>query len=79
MKKIINNLLKKIGYKIIKNKNYAFDHVYGQFLNNKSIIIDIGSNEGQSIDRFLKIIPDAKIHCFEPVDAAFKKIKKIYK
>jgi FkbM family methyltransferase len=75
LKKYINFFLNYIGYKISKNKIYSFDHIYSYFLKNP-LIIDVGSNEGQSIDRFLKIFRKLKIHCFEPETESFKILKK---
>ena len=75
LKKHINFFLNYIGYKISKNKIYSFDHIYSYFLKNP-LIIDVGSNEGQSIDRFSKIFRKLKIHCFEPETESYNTLKK---
>ena len=80
IKKFINYLFKIIGFKIVKNiKDYSFDHVYKHFFSKIPVIIDVGSNEGQSVLRFLRISPKAKIHCFEPITKIFKKLKNNFK
>lgn len=75
LKKYINFFLNYIGYKISKNKKYSFDHIYSYFLKNP-LIIDVGSNEGQSIYRFSKIFRKLKIHCFEPETESYDILKK---
>ena len=79
MKKIINSLLNKIGYRISKKKNYSFDHVYKNFeKKHNNIIIDVGSNQGQSVEEYLKIYTNYKIHCFEPLNNLYEDLKKKY-
>lgn len=40
-------------------------------------IIDIGANQGQAIQKFSKIFPNAIIYAFEPLEVPFKKLKNI--
>jgi len=42
------------------------------------LIVDIGANDGQSINSFLKVFPDAIIHSFEPTNELFIQLKKKY-
>jgi FkbM family methyltransferase len=37
-------------------------------------IFDVGANEGQSAEEYLKKFPDAQIYCFEPVSATYEKL-----
>ena len=68
MKKLINDLLKKFGYRISKVEAYNFNHIYKNFQQKeKNLIIDVGTNKGQSVDNFLKIYKNYEIHCFEPL------------
>jgi FkbM family methyltransferase len=76
-KKNLNIFINYFGYKIIKNKIYSFDHIYYYFLKNP-LIIDVGSNEGQSVHRFLTIFKNPKIHCFEPTLKPYNILKKKY-
>lgn len=42
---------------------------------NIKTIIDIGANEGQFTSKMLSILPNAQIHCFEPLLDVFQKLK----
>ena len=85
LKKIILNSFRYFGYNIKKlqkeEKNFLnFDEIYKKILKkNKITIFDVGANRGQSINRFLKIFPDAEIHCFEPIKNNFLFLKENYK
>lgn len=60
--------LKKLS-KIIKNKiNFK-----------KPIVFDVGGNEGESIDFFLKLFVNSKIYSFEPETKSYRKLIKKYK
>ena len=79
MKKIVKFFFKLFGLKIYKIhsdiKELTFDEIYIRYLKNP-LIIDVGANEGQSIDRFKKIFKNPIIHSFEPNPDEFKKLKK---
>ena len=47
-----------------------------EHINKDSIILDIGANKGQSIDRFLGIFKNPTIHSFEPIKSEFDIMKK---
>ena len=36
------------------------------------MIFDVGSNVGQSVNKFRSAIPEVVVHCFEPVDSTFQ-------
>jgi len=38
-------------------------------------IIDIGANEGQFAEKILTVLPSVEVHCFEPLQEAFKKLQ----
>jgi FkbM family methyltransferase len=60
--------LKKLS-KIIKNKaNFK-----------KPIVFDIGGNEGESIDFFLRLFVNSKIYSFEPETKSYRKLTEKYK
>jgi FkbM family methyltransferase len=40
------------------------------------MILDVGANEGQSLDRFKKTFPSSIIHSFEPGRAAFQRLSE---
>jgi hypothetical protein len=78
IKKFLNIFLNYIGYRISKNKIYSFDHIYISFFTENPSIIDVGANQGESVDRFLRIFQNPKIHCFEPALDSFNVLKKKY-
>jgi FkbM family methyltransferase len=81
---MIKNILQKFfyffGYEVKKkyNKNQQFNDILRKKINDAPVILDIGANRGQSIDRFSKIFKNPKIHAFEPLTSEFKYLKKIY-
>ena len=85
LKKIILNSFRYFGYNIKKlqkeEKNFLnFDEIYQKILKNKKVtIFDVGANRGQSINRFLKIFPNAEIHCFEPIKNNFLFLRENFK
>jgi len=86
MKKLIKNIFNTFGFEIKRKPNereinyLPFDKIYQKIIkNDKPIIFDIGANQGQSIDRFLKIYKKPLIHSFEPLPEEFNYLKKKYK
>ena len=70
MKNIIQKLVNLFGYKITKLKStipYNLDDIT-KFLITKSdpVILDVGANKGQSINRYKKLFSNPIIHSFEP-------------
>ncbi len=43
----------------------------------KNTVLDVGANEGQSFTRLRRLLPEARIHCFEPVPTTFSKLVKL--
>lgn len=77
IKKFLQKIFFNFGYKIVKIKDKKFkefDKIYNIILNDNSIIIDVGANKGQSIERFLKFY-NPIIYSFEPSRDAFKVLK----
>lgn len=68
-----------LGYNISKIKTYNFNHIYKEFEKKQNnVIIDVGSNRGQSIEEFLKVYTNYEIHCFEPLNNLYEELKKKY-
>ena len=53
--------------------------VLKKFTYKKPLIIDVGSNEGQSITKFKKKFFQPKIHAFEPLKDCYKNLNKKFK
>ena len=77
---LIYNFIKKIfsllGVDIKFKKNLSFDEIYQKYVRKKPIIIDVGANEGQSIERFSSIFNNCIIHSFEPINKCFDQMVK---
>ena len=86
LKKIIQLPFKKFGYQITKIPPVTFTSSTGRdaFLdmkrfmssNSNPIILDVGANKGQSVEKFKAIFPNSIIHSFEPSPKTFKQLKK---
>lgn len=81
IKKFIQKIFFNFGYKIAKIKDKKlkeFDEIYNKILNDNSVIIDVGANKGQSIERFLKF-HNPVIYSFEPSGDVFKILESKFK
>lgn len=93
IKKFVKKIVELLGYRIInikgQNKNFknfssfeTFKKIIKLFGEKKLIIFDIGTNHGQFINLYLKIVKDLsihdyEIHCFEPNISLAAKLKKL--
>jgi len=84
IKKLINQCLGLLGYKVVKKEYIHLDYTNLneniKFLQKKNhpIIFDLGANRGQSIKRFKKIFPYSKIYSFEPIEEFIKELTATY-
>ncbi|MBX2926532.1 MAG: FkbM family methyltransferase [Saprospiraceae bacterium] len=90
IKRLIRNLLLSVGFYVEKIRRNEFqrldwrliDHdlslMIGHNLQDKKIIIDVGANKGQSIDKFKKLWPLSHIYSFEPDLELYEYLKNIY-
>lgn len=92
IKIFIKNILEKFNLRIVnlssQNRNLehyskygTFKKVIDHFKNEKIIIFDVGTNKGQILKIFIKLLKDMsitnyEIHCFEPNPNTFKELKK---
>src|SRR5258708_11370430 len=77
MKRLIRNLVRKLGYDIIRHipNQMGKDPLYDMrtYLRSGSpVVFDVGANVGQSIQSFRSQFPACSIHSFEPSPATFK-------
>ncbi len=71
MKKLINNILRKSGYKFSRIDNYEdIKYLWLASFDIKTIL-DIGANEGQFASKISKALPKAKLLSFEPLKDTF--------
>ena len=80
IKKNIKNLINYFGYDVSKKKDFSqsIDEIVQKKISKNPIIVDVGANEGQSIQRFKNLFEDPIIHSFEPIKEEFEKIKNKY-
>ena len=82
IKEIIKNIFNSLGYDIKKinrsNQNLDFDEILEKNISKDAVIFDVGSNHGQSIERFSKLFNNPTIHAFEPVSEELNKLKDKY-
>ena len=83
LKNFIQNLIKLLGYKIIKSssidKSNLDDMIKLIIKKSEPVIFDVGANEGQSIRRYKKIFENPILHSFEPGNDAVNILKEKYK
>lgn len=81
-KKYIKKTFNRFGFDIQRYneeiKNLNFDEILIQKIQNCSIIIDVGANNGQSIKKFSNLYPNSQIHSFEPILSEFDVLRKKY-
>jgi len=81
IKKAIRNLARQAGYDIVtfSKKDIGYDPFIDmqRFLNwqKDPLVLDVGANVGQSVDRFKEAFPKAIIHSFEPSPSIFNRLK----
>ncbi|MDA9105990.1 FkbM family methyltransferase [Candidatus Pelagibacter sp.] len=56
----------------------TLDEIYKKKIKTNPIIFDVGANQGQSIERFLKIFNKPTIHAFEPISFEYESLKIKY-
>lgn len=82
MKKIIKKIFRSFGLEVKRHnpefKNISFDKILLKILPNKPIILDVGANEGQSINKYLNLFSNPTIHAFEPLEEQFDNLKIKY-
>ena len=79
---LIKKALKKLGYRLTKSEYSAPTSIIDFFLyfdrNQTFLLIDVGANEGQTLDLFLSYFPNCKIYSFEPDPDCFAKLLESY-
>ena len=83
MKKLVKKFINKLGFDLrrINPDHYQinFEDLLKDKINKNPIIFDIGGNQGQSIERYLKIFNKPIIHSFEPIKSEFNIMYKKFK
>jgi len=83
IKKFVKKAINKLGFdlKRLNTKQINFDNLLKDKISNNPIIFDVGGNQGQIIEKYLKIFDKPTIHSFEPIktefDMMFSKFKNM--
>lgn len=87
IKNFVKKTINKLGFdlKRFNNNQINFDGLLKDKISNNPIIFDVGGNQGQSIEKYLKIFDNPIIHSFEPIKnefdimlSKFKNMKNIF-
>lgn len=81
--KLIKNTLNKFGLDLRRLdpelKQINFDDLLKKKISKNPVIIDVGGNKGQSIEKYIKIFSNPTIHSFEPVKSEFNFMHEKFK
>jgi FkbM family methyltransferase len=81
IRKAVKQLLRRAGIDIrfIPDLGFdALDDMRALAGTAAPLILDVGANRGQSIERFRRAFPGAVVHAFEPDRAAFAELRRRY-
>jgi FkbM family methyltransferase len=81
MKKLLRRIVERLGYRYFKiaYQPVGLDHAHdvARFLGsarNVNVVFDVGANEGQTAEHYVRAFPCAQIYSFEPVGATYKSL-----
>jgi FkbM family methyltransferase len=81
IKKLIRQAIQRCGYRYFKiaYQPIGLDHAYdvARFLGsakNLRVVFDVGANEGQSVEHYVRAFPCAQIYSFEPFAGAYESL-----
>jgi FkbM family methyltransferase len=77
--RIIKELISKTGYELINKNKLTSVNLLGLKDLGIKTIIDVGANNGQFLNEYIKHFPDATYYCFEPLSEEFKELEKLAK
>jgi FkbM family methyltransferase len=79
MKKLLRRIVERLGYRYFKiaYQPVGLDHAHdvARFLGTATtlkVVFDVGANEGQTAEYYVRAFPCAQIYSFEPVAATYK-------
>ena len=81
MKKLLRRIVERLGYRYFKiaYQPLGLDHAHdvARFLGSVGdvkVVFDVGANEGQTAEHYVRAFPCAQIYSFEPVAATYKSL-----
>jgi len=81
MKIIVKRIIDKLGFKLSKKLGQSLLNedplqATSNLIGKNPILFDVGVNQGQTIEKMLKVFPNSKIYGFEPSKQCFDIVKK---
>jgi FkbM family methyltransferase len=83
MKNLVRRIIERLGYRYFKiaYQPLGLDHAHdvARFLGSATdlkVVFDVGANEGQTAEYYVRAFPCAQIYSFEPVAATYKSLVK---
>lgn len=81
MKKLLRRMVERLGYRYFKiaYQPVGLDHAHdvARFLasvGNVNVVFDVGANEGQTAEHYVRAFPCAQIYSFEPFTTAYQSL-----
>jgi FkbM family methyltransferase len=81
IKKFVRRTVERLGYRYFKipYQPVGLDHAHdvGRFLRSArhvKVVFDVGANEGQTAEHYVRAFPCAQIYSFEPVATTYKSL-----
>jgi len=81
MKKLLRQVVERLGYRYFKiaYQPVGLDHAHdvARFLGserNVKVVFDVGANDGETAQHYLRAFPRAEIYSFEPVAATYQSL-----
>ena len=81
MKKLLRRMVERLGYRYFKiaYQPLGLDHAHdvARFLGSATdvkVVFDVGANEGQTAEHYVRAFPSAQIYSFEPVSTTYQSL-----
>lgn len=76
IKKLIKKIIYKLGFDLKRHNSHQkkinLNDLLKDYVFSNPIIIDVGGNKGQSIEKYLQIFDEPIIHTFEPIKSEYE-------
>jgi len=80
VKKLLRAILRKNGHDLVRRFSYvgfdAYEDMAHYVTNSAPLLVDVGGNVGQTVERLKQVFPNGRIHSFEPGPSAFQQLSR---
>jgi FkbM family methyltransferase len=76
LKNAIRDVVNRTGFDLVRLNKSPKKTLLGMAGYNFRTVIDVGANKGQFAKEISKFFPQAKLYCFEPLDAPFRTLSE---